>query len=244
MSRCTALFSAAMLTVLVGCAATPSSAPSDVAPAATTNVCTGVPGCRRVASVDIDGDARADQVGVASSKMADGGRITVRVRTASGRTMQTTGRHVRWFADDAFVAAAPLDGRAGAEIFVGHSMGAHYQQFRVVTYRAGRLVTLKAPPLLWSRDGMEDATSRWGVDGSYSFNVGVYRRVSSRGAVTLTMRSLARRDSGHGHSGHETTYRWYRGTWSKVSARRLSNLSDKAAYASGGWHVTGVPRFG
>ncbi|HEX8511260.1 MAG TPA: hypothetical protein VF635_17415 [Propionibacteriaceae bacterium] len=231
----------ALLVALAGCAQPSSSAPQQTAAAAATNVCTGATGCARVADVDIDGDRRADQVGVASSHLKDGGHITVRVRTASGLTMQTTGRNVHWFAKP-YVAAAPLDGRAGAEIFVGDTMGAHYEQFRVVTYRGGRLVTLKAPPQVWTERGMRDATSRWGVDGSYSFNTGVYRRVSAEGVVTVALRTLQRNDSGRRHSGHETTYRWQDGAWAKVSSRKL-NVADKAAFAVGGWHVPGVPRF-
>ena len=207
-----------------------------------TDVCAGVTGCSRVASVDVDGDGSADQVGVASRKLAGGGSITVRVRTATGHTLQTTGRDVVWFAKP-FHAAAPLDGEPGAEIFVGDTMGANYEQFRVITYREGRLVTLEAPPAAWTKAGMSQATPRWGIDGSYSFSSGVVRTVSSQGTVTLTMKALERNASGTGHSGHVTSYRWHDGAWQNVSARSVGSASDRTAFASGGWHVPGVPRF-
>jgi hypothetical protein len=215
------------------------SPPVQAAPVAT--VCSGVPTCTRVAKVDVDGDGRPDQVGVASSKPEDGGSITVRVRTANGLTTQTTGRKVRWFGKS-FFGAAPLDGEDGAELFVGDTMGAHYEQFRVITFRNGKLVTLNAPPLVWSKTGAHAFTPRWGVDGSWAFNTGVTRRESAKQGVTVTMKSLERRESGRGHTGHATTYRWQQGQWVHVSSRTL-RTTDKAAYAAGGWHVQGLRRF-
>lgn len=229
--------------VVTACApASTTTPPAAVAAAPLDALCAGVPACKRVATVDVDGDSRVDQVGVAGVKLADGGQIVVRVRTATGQTLQTTGRRVHWFAKP-FFGAAPLDGRRGAEIVVGDTMGAHYQQFRVITYRAGKLVTLKAPPLVWSKDGANRPTSRWAVDGSYRFNTGVTRSVSADRSVMLTMRTLERRDSGRGHVGQATHYRWSGGRWVKVSAQSLRVSSDKRAYAVGGWHVPGLRRF-
>jgi hypothetical protein len=208
--------------------------------AAVVDVCTGAPGCQQVALVDVDGDGQADQIGVATKSLANGGSITVRVRTATGHTMQTTGRKVFWFSKP-YLGAAALDGVKGAEIVVGDTMGANYEQFRVITYRNGALVTLKAPPRVWTKAGMRNATSRWGIDGSYSFNIGVFRSVSAHQGVTLTMKSLARNLSGRGHSGHVTTYRWHAGGWVEVSAKHVRNAADRTAFASGGWHVPGLP---
>src|SRR4051812_27058258 len=68
------------------------------ASAASTTVCTGVEGCRVVASGDIDGDGRADQVGIVAKNITSSadGTITVRVRTASNKVLQTTGSDVSW----------------------------------------------------------------------------------------------------------------------------------------------------
>lgn len=209
---------------------------------AATHVCTSVPGCVRVATVDVDGDGRPDEVGIVAKKLAHSGSITVRVRTASGHTLTTTGHHVFWFAKP-YVGAAALDGVKGAEIVVGDTMGANYEQFRVLTYRAGKLVTEKEPPTAGTKAGTSAATARWGIDGSYSFNSGVFRSVSANHAVTLTLKTVERNVSGHGHSGHITSYRWSGGRWVEHSTTKVHSESDRRAFASGGWHVRGLPRF-
>jgi hypothetical protein len=220
----------------------PVTAVPAAAPAATVKargVCTGVKGCHVVARVDVDGDGRTDQVGVVGSKLATGGSITVRVRTATGHTLATTGRDVHWFAKP-FFGAVPLDGRAGAEIVVGSTMGANYEEFRVVTYRGGKLVTLDAPPMVWTKAGMAASTPRWGIDGSYSFNSGVSRQVSDRGVVSLTLKTADRNDSGHGFTGHTSTYRWKADHWAEVSSTKVRYATDRSVQGIGGWHVTGL----
>jgi hypothetical protein len=214
--------------------ATPAAAPG--------TVCTGVTGCTIVARVDVDGDGQVDQIGVVGSKLADGGTLAVRVLTATHHLLQTTGRHVFWFGKP-FFGAVPFDGHPGAEIFVGSTMGANNEQFRVITYRDGQLVTEKAPPMVWTRAGMDEATARWNIDGSYSFNIGVTRRVSSSGGVELTMSSAERNSSGSGHTGHVNVYRWQSGQWVNVSADEVHYRTDKAVSQLGGWHVTGLRHF-
>ena len=114
--------------------------------AAATTVCTGITGCKIVASSDIDGDKKADQIGIIYKldTTNNDGRwlIAVRVKTAT-RTMQTTGRDVAWFWKPLY-AVAPIDGRTGNEIVIGDITGANTYWFRTVTYRDGKLVTLKA----------------------------------------------------------------------------------------------------
>jgi hypothetical protein len=220
--------------------ADPTSAKSAVR-ATATDVCTGVSGCRRVATIDVDGDARADQVGVLGDGPASGGSITVRVRTATGHTAQSTGRNVYWYTSP-FFGAAPLDGRAGAEILVGDTAGAHTQQFRVLTYRKGKLVTLAPPPYVRRSAAPDRSTARWLVDGSYSFSYGIYRSVSASG-VTLTLKSAVRNSSGRGHIGHATSYRWRDGGWVEVSAKTVRYPTDASVAGLGGWHVRGLPLF-
>lgn len=217
------------------------SAPVAASGATGGNVCTGVRGCTVVAEVDVDGDGRADQVGVSSSRPADGGTITVRVRTASQHTLQTVGRDVYWFSRP-FLGATPIDGRAGAEIVVGSTMGANYEQFRVITYRKGKLVTLKAPPTVGSKSGMQTSTARWGIDGAYSFNAGVYRHVSD-GHVTVTIKTAIRNDSGRGFTGHTSSYRWHGGHWKQSSSTKVRYTTDASVTGLGGWHVSGLPAF-
>lgn len=241
MPRLPRLFPLLVAVALTACAPHSTSVknPAQAAPAAT--VCSGSAGCSRVANVDVDGDGRADQVGLVNKNLHGGGSITVRVHTANGLTTQTTGRHVRWFGKPYF-GATQLDGEQGVELVVGDTMGAHYEQFRVLTLRNGKLVTLPAPPLVWTKQGIRASTSRWGVDGSWAFNIGVTRRVAGGGTVTVTLTSLERRQSGRGHTGHATTYRWHNGQWVHLSSQTL-HTSTKTAYAAGGWHLHGLRRF-
>lgn len=154
-------------------------------------------GCKVVATADIDGDGRTDQVGILARDITkqSGGTITVRVRTATGKTLQTTGGDVSWYYQP-FHGVADVDGRTGKEIVVGDLTGAHSFQWRVVTYRNGRLVTL-APP---AGSGLT-RDSRWATDGSSSFHYGWSRRVSDKGVVTLVRKHAERDDDGWGARG-------------------------------------------
>ncbi len=207
------------------------------ASAATTTVCTGVTGCRVVGSGDIDGDGRADQVGIIAKNLTSsaGGTVTVRVRTATNKIMQTTGGDVYWPAR-AFHGIAAIDGVPGKEIVVGDLTGAHATQWRVVTYREGRLLTLPPPP-----GSSLTRSSRWATDGSYSFELGWSRSVSAKGVVYLKKKDAQRNESGRGHVGKTTVYRWKSGKWVKTSTRKVHYKTDKAAFAVGGWHLRGLP---
>jgi hypothetical protein len=237
------LIAAVLSLALLPIAGADATAPGPDVQTAARNVCTGVASCTRVADVDVDGDRRTDQVGVVSRQIADGGTVTVRVQTATGRTMRTTSKDVRWFGAQAWFGAAALDGRRGAELVIGDQMGAHFQQFRVLTHRDGRLVTLPAPAVGWYKSTNTATTPRWGVDGSYSFNTGFSRKVTADGVVTLTTTSAMRKDSGIGHRGQTRTYRWESDRWVRVSTTNVRYTDDESAYAVGGWHVKGLRRF-
>ena len=207
------------------------------ASAASTTVCTGVTGCRVVASGDIDGDGRVDQVGiVARNVTSSSGTITVRVRTATNKIMQTTGSKVSFWYNRPFQGIAAIDGVPGKEIVVGDLTGAHAMQWRVVTYRKGRLVTLPPPP----GSGLT-RSSRWATDGSYSFQLGWSRSVSSKGVVNLKRKDAHRNQSGRGHMGKTSVYRWKSGKWVKASTKKVRYKTEKAAFAVGGWHLRGLP---
>jgi hypothetical protein len=208
--------------------------------AATPTACTGVSGCKIVTSSDIDGDTRNDSVGVASTGLKDDlwgvGSITVRVRTATGRVMQTTGSEVDWYYAP-YQGVAAIDGVKGNEIVVGDTAGAHALQFRVITVRSGKLVSLSPPP-----GSSLTRSSRWATDGSYSYQMGWSRTVSPNGKVTLT-RKLAERQGIQKHNGQTNTYEWKSNKWVKASSKKVVYRSDKSAYAIGGWHIRGVRVF-
>ena len=90
-------------------------------------------------------------------------------------------------------------GVPGKEIVVGDFAGAHATQWRVVTYRKGSLVTLPPPP-----GSSLTRSLRWATDGSYSFQLGWSRSVSSKGAVYLKKKDAVRNQSGRGHLGKTT----------------------------------------
>lgn len=198
-----------------------------MAPSATaaTTACSGVSGCKIVSRADVDGDGRADQVGMVSKTTSSGERSsTVRVRTAKGRVMTTTTKGL-WHPNP-WHGAANIDGNPGYELVVGAHHGAHAQFFRVITHRNGRLVTLKAPGNQWT----------WHIDGSYSYNAGWFRNVS-RGQVYMTSKGASRNQNSPGHDLRVNKYQWRNGTWSRISSSRTPRASNKAAYAAGGWHV-------
>lgn len=216
----------------VAAAVAVSGAPAMTASAsAAPGVCSGVKSCKVVSRVDVDGDGRKDQVGlVQRSSYPQNATITVRVRTAKGRTMKASHR-ATWYGS-AWHGAAKMDGRAGRELVVGSSAGAHARFFRVLTYRNGKLVTLKAP----------GGARTWWVDSSYSMNGGWFRS-TSKGKVYMTSKSATRNWSARGHDLRIYKYQWKNGSWKRVSSSRNPRATDKSAYATAGWHVRGLKKY-
>jgi hypothetical protein len=212
-------------------------ASSDPSPGATARaepapgVCDGVPKCRMVANTDVDGDGRPDEVGfVVESK----NRVVVRVTTASG---ETVGRELEtmWFPRGEFFGATPIDGRPGAELVVGTTMGAHTLWFTSLAMDSGRLEVLPAP-------GAED---EWMIDGAYSFHAGVSRRVAD-GRALVVLRDAARDGQAPRFSGRDRTYVWTDSGWRLESSERTRYRGERAVARIGGWHVAGLrtfPRF-
>jgi hypothetical protein len=226
------LFAAAvsglLLLPLAACAS------SDPSPGATgraepaPGVCDGVPKCRVVASTDVDGDGRPDEVGfVVESKK----RVVVRVTTAAG---ETVGRDLdtMWFPRGEFFGAAPIDGRPGAELVVGTTMGAHTLWFTTLAMDTGRLEVLAAP-------GAED---EWMIDGAYSFHAGVSRRVED-GRVVVVLRDAERNGLAPRFSGRDRTYVWTDSGWRLEATERTRYRGERAVARIGGWHVAGLRTF-
>ena len=215
----------------VGLAVALSAAPVSTNTAhAATGVCTGVNYCKVVTRVDVDGDGRADQVGlVQRSKNPAGSKVTVRVWTAKGRTMSTS--HEAWWYGSTWHGAAKVDGVAGHDLVVGTSVGAHLMTFRIITVRSGKLVTLKAP----------GNQNRWTIDSSYSYNEGWTRSVSKKGVVSMTYRGAVRSSSSR-HRLVISRYTWRSGSWSRISTQK-STVSDRTAWNVGGWRVSPLKQF-
>jgi len=222
--------------VLTAVAVASIAVPAGQATAAARNVCTGVAGCKVVAKVDVNGDGKSDQVGVVRSGTAEDGKITVRVLTAGGRLLKTSNALTFWGGGNGWFGAAAIDGRRGAELVVGSTAGAHTEFFRVITYRSGKLVTLKAPARL------PGSASRWTMDCAYSSNIGVSRSVR-KGVRYLTVRTAVRNDSGVGHHGRTTVYRWKSSRWVQLSTKAVRYRSDQSAFKICGWHIKGLRRY-
>lgn len=219
---------AATAAMAVGVSMAPAALPSA---GAATGVCTGVSGCTVVSRADVDGDGRADQVGVVQRGLSSPPtKVTVRVRTAKGRTL-TTSHEAWWYGRTTWHGAARMDGRAGYELVVGSSVGAHYMSFTVITYRNGRLTTLRAPGNAY----------RWGIDSSYSFNEGWTRTVSRAGTVAMTRRHAQRRTEST-HILRTKRYIWRSGAWVRTSSR-TTVVSDRTGSTVGGWRVPYLKRY-
>lgn len=227
--------------VLAGALPLASPPPAE---AAARTVCTGVARCQVVAHTDVDGDGEADEVGMAADlRHSDAGKgvVTVRVRTAAGETLSTTSRSISWFgADaDAWFGAARIDGRRGRELVVGQRMGAHSSSYRVITYRHGELVTLRAPKAP-SLTGRADDTTTWYTDAALNFHDG-YTRSRTKGVTYVKLTTAERDPSGTSHHGWTARYRWAHGGWRLLSVKRAHYASDAAVQRTAGWHVSGLP---
>lgn len=227
----------------------PVTVPHAVEPAPVarpTGVCGGVTGCSVVARTDVDGDGRADEIGIVPrglDRVEKPGTVTVRVQTATKRLVSTTSRDVWWYGNpsEVWAGSAEIDSARGAELVVGQAMGAHTLQYRVLTFSEGRLTTLSSPRAPKKTDQSRD-TETWTVDGSYSFQAGIKRAVSG-GRVYVTVKSAERNDSGSGHTGWTVKYLRTDNTWKAISTKRVRYDTDRAAATVGGWHVRGVRRF-
>jgi hypothetical protein len=224
---------AGTLALALGACAAPSAkpagatAPTDAAAAAAPGVCAGVARCQVVTGADVDGDGRRDRVGLVSES---GEHVVVRVRAADGALLRRE-LDVVWFPRPEVLGAAPIDGRAGAEVVVGTGMGAHTLFFTALTARSGRLVRLPAP----------GGGTEWMIDGAYSFHAGVTRTVDG-GRTVVVLREAVRDGTVARFSGHDRAYVWRGDGWRHVRTERTHYRGEHRVARIGGWHVPGLPR--
>lgn len=203
------------------------------ASAAGPGVCKDISRCRVVVRVDVNGDGVRDAVGVAKrGRNADpNGAVIVRVKTGPHRIVSARRKLEPWFGSP-WHGAAYLDGQRGAELVVGHLAGAHTENFWALTWRRGKLVTLRAP----------GNDPDWVVDGAYSVSLGWQRRTTDR--VETVRRLEAYRNSNTStFSAAFTTYRWRAGTWQRVSRATNNRLDEDVASTWGGFRIAGLPRW-
>jgi hypothetical protein len=198
---------------------------------ATSGVCAGVTHCRLVATTDVGGDGRADQVGW---RQLSERSVQIRVYTATGRLMCKTVDVRFWWGGGAWAGAARVDGVVGSELLVGSMQGAHTPMYTMLTYRDGALAVEKSPsPLspLWQVDA---------ADGDY---MGWWRHTLANGHVAMTQKIASRVGSGPRFRGHNVTYAWTKGSWVRTTSSAHSYATGRAASVIAGFHVTGLKAF-
>jgi hypothetical protein len=227
-SRSVALVLLSMMASAMAVLGTPGSAS-----AAGPSVCAGVTGCRVVARVDVDGNGTRDAVGVTrlGKDMAPHGTVVVRVKTGAHRIIKARRTLPQW-GGPVWQGSAFVDGRKGRELVVGHSVGAHSLFFRVLTWRSGKLIDLRAPG-----GGLD-----WYVDGAYNVAAGYLHRAGTP-AGTLLQRYADRYDGGSTFQGTVTRYVWAAGRWKQTSEVSYPNLDQETAYRWGGWRIPGLGRY-
>lgn len=197
-------------------------------------VCAGVAGCRIVAKADVSGDGSKDVIGIAGrgASGSEGRAVIVRVKTAPDHIVSTRWKSPYWHGPF-YNGVAALDGRAGKEIVVGQTQGAHAQLYRSLSWRNGDIVTLDAP----------GRSRHWLVDAAAMVSFGWQRRVMDP-IGTVRQRFADRYDDPNGErfKGRITTYRWSPRGWDLVDRKTVYPLSDQRAYSWAGFHIPGLDR--
>jgi hypothetical protein len=196
-------------------------------------ICSGVPNCKVVARVDVDGDGRRDVVALGSRRLDSPNekRIIVRVRQASGATV-TARRHAEWVAGGLWRGAGRIDGRPGRELVIRGLTGAHATFSYVLTWRKGRLVSLRSP----------HGDRLWAADAAAMIVIGWHRAKDERPGLLRFREASAQRPGGP-WTGSSTTYRWTTSGWRELGVTRVENATTERLDSWGGWHIPGVRRF-
>lgn len=227
------------------------------APTATaaTGACTGVSGCLVVGKADVDGDGRADQIGIVNKKVdavryaGTRGSATVRVRTAKGKTLTSSTTGISWYSSNAYFDEAPIDGRKGNELIIGTKKGSllgdaaygdrrgrmNWSEFRVITYRDGRLTTLRSPA-----GDSSSGSYRWRMYGDHP-SVGFSRILSSGRTYVVRSRSDMSYATGDLYITR-VTYRWTGSGWSKYRTTKAPT-SENGARTIAWWRMSGIRRY-
>ena len=198
--------------------------------AATPYACSGVSGCTVVSTADVDGDGARDSVGLKVwGSAAEGQQLTTRVTTADGEVMQTVTQTSRSMdeAADLFRGSAKIDGEDGYEVVVMSDLGAHTAYYRVITYRDGRLTTLKDPRNRY----------RWITDGSVWSGYSYQRTTSSTGALKMVTREAVDGDRDGDFTQKTFSNTWKQGSWARMSSSTRYNVSATTAKRYYGWVV-------
>ncbi len=193
--------------------------------------CAGVSDCRIVASVDVDGDARADQVGW---RQLSDRSIQIRVHTARAAIVTATVDVQLWWGGGAWGGASSVDGIPGAELLVGSAQGAHTPMYTMLTYRPDGLRVERSPSPL---------SPLWLVDAAYGDYIGWRRHHLPDGHVAMTQRIAFRTEGTNRFKGRDVTYVWSVDHWVRTTTAPTSYSTVRSASGVGGFHVAGLEAF-
>ena len=205
-------------------------------PAAAAGPCTGIARCHVVAHVDVDGNGTRDAVGLARTGADGAAQGTVTLRVQLGSRVVSATRPTEYWYGPLWQGAANVDGRRGKELFFGRTQGAHAQLFASLTYRAGELVTLRAPGRGYQ--------GLWIIDSSVRYVSGWVRRAADPGGVVRFRHAERNGSTEQGDfTGVVKTFRWTPDGWVRTAYRRDPHLSQDRAYDWGGFRIDGLARW-
>jgi len=211
-------------------AATTACASGSDQPDPTASAARGDGGARVVERVDVDGDGERDAV---RYRVLKGDRVRIGVGAGGGSPVRTVLDTSLWPGPGGeWYGAAEVDGRAGAELLVGTTHGAHTPMFTVLTLRSGRLV-VQPDPATGQRE--------WWVDAFYNGFVG-WSRVAGD-PTRMVRREVFRVGDGHVWRGQVQSFRWDAGRWLHDDRHDLRIRGDEKAARVAGWHVAGLPQW-
>ena len=205
-------------------------------PAHAAGPCAGVSRCHVVTRVDVDGNGTRDAVGLVRTGEDGAANGTVTLRVSLGNRVVTASRPTEYWYGPVWQGAANVDGRRGKELFFGRTQGAHAQLHASLTFRDGRLVTLRAPGRGYQ--------GLWIVDSSVMYQSGWLRTADDPAGVVRfrhAERNSPPEDSTF--SGVVKTFRWTRDGWVRTGIRRFPHAGEDRVSRWGGFHVPGLPRW-
>lgn len=229
-------FAAALSAVLISVSSAVVAAPSSAAPpgqaaptvrAEPADPCDGVVDerCVEGTPADIDGDGRADRIGVVrrGENGAPLGAIIIRLETAAGVFDDIRRFTVSWYGPSVH-GTAELDSRPGEELVIGRTGNT----FQVVTWRGGRMVSLGAP-------GGREWTINTGGDLQ-----GWWRRASEPAGLLRLRQAEQIAQGGERWLGTTTTYRHRVNRGWRLVDRATRVIDVDRAFSWVGWRVPGL----
>ena len=185
--------------------------------------------CRIVSRADVDGDGRRDSVG----QTTWGTKITTRLATADGEKTHVV-TELEYVPGSGYYGAARIDGEDGYEIVTRTSLGAHTAYHQVLTYRDGKLKTLKDPRNRY----------RWVTDGSVWSSAGYQKTTTATGAFTFVSRQAIDSDRDGDFTLYTVSAGWNSTdrTWRRMGTSSRYDVSPEVASRYSWWNVPYLPR--